>query len=251
MWQTHTGGTLRWGPQRREEGLIVGRRPAPNCGFGGPCPCPQLGRRPAHAPSLWRQRPGPGISGGHGSLWGSGADPDGSPGGQGRCPLAPGWAASEAKAGSQGLQGRGAWSSASADRRHSQGAPTAQSERSRGRQVADQPLHMAQKQPRRGEVQNSGLGQPRDRHRNPSEAAQVRRRWGAPGQAQSPREQPGVPGTPPGAFPPKEPWGQQGHQVPPGGFQQGRPVYRPQGHQRHEPLAAAWRGPAGDTPLTG
>ena len=81
----------------------------------------------------------------------------------------------------------------------------------------------------RGEVQNSGLGQPGDGHRNPSEAAQVRRRWGAPGQAQSPREQPGDPSTPLGASPPKETWGRRGHQVPPGGHQQGRPASPPSG----------------------
>ena len=81
----------------------------------------------------------------------------------------------------------------------------------------------------RGEVQNSGLGQPGDGHRNPSEAAQVRRRWGAPGQAQSPREQPGDPSTPLGASPPKETWGRRGHQVPPGGPQQGRPASPPSG----------------------
>lgn len=230
----------------------MGRRPAPSCGSGGPRPRPsQDGAQDTLPVSGDRDR----ALDSQETMEASGdLEPTqtAAPGGQGRCPLAPGWAASEAKVGSQGRQGRGAWSSASADRRHSQGAPTAPRERSRGqtggRSTSPHGTAAATPEgrcrtpgwgsqetvteipPRPPKCGEGGAHQGRPRARVSSQATQARlwaplhpRRPGGDGGTRSPQEAPS----------------------------RGGRRHPPQGHQRHEPSVAPWPGPAGDAPVTG
>ena len=146
--RTHTGGALRWGPQRREEGLIVGRRPAPSCGSGGPCPRPSRDGAQHMLPVCgdrdWALESQEAMEA-SGDL-----EPTqtAAPRGQGRCPLAPGWAASEAKAGLRAdrVGEPGAQPQLTGDT--AKGPPPPRGNGAGGRQVADPPLHTAQQQPR-------------------------------------------------------------------------------------------------------